>query len=99
MTTSSKAAHTTNLNTACFSRAFHSRRYVDRVSPNVIVRFAGTDDPRSDGSVVDPHLQYEVVETLLVEELQSFLHFERELHQQREMRPSHRDRVFWLEIK
>lgn len=76
------------LDAADFSRALHPRRDVDGVAPNVVVGLPRPDDPGGHRSVIDAHLQHEMIEALLVDVRQCLLQLQSELHENREMTPS-----------
>lgn len=61
------------LDTSCLPSAFHPRRHINGVPPNIVMRLPRPDDPRRNGPVVYAHLQHEVVEGLLVDALQGLL--------------------------
>uniref|UniRef100_A0A182SQG7 Uncharacterized protein n=1 Tax=Anopheles maculatus TaxID=74869 RepID=A0A182SQG7_9DIPT len=86
-----------HLDSASLSGAFHPGRNVHRVAPDIIMRLAGTNHTRRNGPMIDAHLQYEMIERLLVNALQRFLQLERKLDQQRQMGPPDRDGIFRLD--
>lgn len=57
------------LNASCFSSAFHPGGHVDRVPPNVVVRFACSNHSCCDRPVIYSKLQHEMIEALLVDAL------------------------------
>lgn len=79
-----------HLDAAHLPGALHPGRDVHGVPPYVVVRLPGPDHPSRDGAVIDAHLEYEVVETLLVDARQRFLQLEGELDQGRQVAPSRR---------
>lgn len=76
------------LDAAHFPGALHPGRHVHRVPPDVVVGLPRPDHPCRDRAVVDPHLEDEVVETLLVDARQCFLQLEGEFDQGGQVAPS-----------
>uniref|UniRef100_A0A182MM86 Uncharacterized protein n=1 Tax=Anopheles culicifacies TaxID=139723 RepID=A0A182MM86_9DIPT len=85
-----------HLYSASFASAFHPGRNVHSVAPDVVVRLAGTNHTRRNGPMINAHLQYEMVEGLLINTLQGLLQLERKLHQQGKVCPPNRYGIFWF---
>lgn len=67
------------LNSAGLSGALHARRHIHRVAPDVVVRLPGANHTGRYRPVIDSHLEYEMIEGLLVDALQSILEFKRKI--------------------
>lgn len=75
------------LDIACFSGGLHPAGDVYRVSPDVKMRFPGSNYAGRDGTLVDSHFQDEIVEALLIDRVQCVFESESELCQSSQMLP------------
>lgn len=54
------------LNTTSFSRTLHPGSYINRITPNIIMRFSSTNHTSGYRSVVNTHFKNKMIKTLLV---------------------------------